>query len=182
MDRSVTVYAWLFDPIDAGPFGRHCLIPEKMRLYRLGSADKLLRKLLSARIGTQWWRSYRSICCLASIHQMLSIRPATRQWWSRQEDTIKCSKPVRAPSWSMPWLSSDAGRSQCYPCYVDLIGDLFYQAPEECNFLPDLMSLYFSLPVSNDIYTISREPSGSRSPTILRWAAYRVSSPKRKTS
>ncbi|KAN0066633.1 hypothetical protein V8E54_014149 [Elaphomyces granulatus] len=26
MDRSVTVYAWLFDPIDAGPFGRHCLI------------------------------------------------------------------------------------------------------------------------------------------------------------
>ena len=79
MDRSVTVYAWLFDPIDAGPFGRHCLIPEKMRLYRLGSADKLLRKLLSARIGTQWWRSYRSICCLASRHQMLSIRPATRQ-------------------------------------------------------------------------------------------------------
>jgi len=62
----------------------------------------------------------------------------------------------------MPWLSSDAGRSQCYlSCYVDLIGDLFYQAPEECNFLPDLMSLYFSLPVSNDIYTISREPLGT---------------------
>jgi hypothetical protein len=26
MDRSVTVYAWLFDPIDAGPFGLHCSI------------------------------------------------------------------------------------------------------------------------------------------------------------
>ncbi|KAN0078570.1 hypothetical protein V8E54_005083 [Elaphomyces granulatus] len=25
MDRLVTVYAWLFDPIDAGPFGLHCL-------------------------------------------------------------------------------------------------------------------------------------------------------------
>ncbi|KAN0084814.1 hypothetical protein V8E54_001281 [Elaphomyces granulatus] len=30
---------------------------------------------------------------------------------------------------------------------------------DESNFLPGLMSLYFSLPVSNDIYTISREPS-----------------------
>ena len=51
----------------------------------------------------------------------------------------------------MPWLSSDAGRSQCCPCYVDLIGNLFYQAPEECNFLSGLMSLYFSLPVSKPL-------------------------------
>ncbi|KAN0069132.1 hypothetical protein V8E54_012761 [Elaphomyces granulatus] len=57
---------------------------------------------------------------------------------------------------------------------------------EESNFLPGLMSLYFSLPVSNDIYTISREPSVHG---VLRFcideqhtAAGSDHWPKRKTS
>jgi len=55
-------------------------------------------------------------------------------------------------------------------CYVDLIGDLFTKHQRN-NFLPDLMSLYFSLPgVKRHLYYITRA-FGFTESTILRWAS-----------
>jgi hypothetical protein len=54
----------------------------------------------------------------------------------------------------------------------------FTKHQRKCNFLPGLMSLL----VSSVIYTILREPSGSLSHTIQRWAVYRASLPKRNSS
>ena len=56
MDRSVTVYTWLFDPIDAGPFGLHCLIScqredEIIQARISGQAPKEVAERAYRRIG-----------------------------------------------------------------------------------------------------------------------------------
>ena len=53
-----------------------------------------------------------------------------------------------------PWLSGDAGRPQCYQCYVDLIGDFFYHGMQFPPWSDE--SLFQSAGVKRHLYYITR--------------------------
>jgi len=83
MDRSMThVYAWLFDPIDAGPFGLHCLIScqregEIIQARISGQAPKEVAERAYRDSIVEEVEEELSKYLLSG--KMLSIRPATRQ-------------------------------------------------------------------------------------------------------
>jgi hypothetical protein len=117
-----------------------------MRLYRLRSRDRLLRKLLSVRTETQWYRRWRSYQVFA-VWQVYTrcLRPSA----ATRSDGVDKEIQSRAPSLyellrSFCRSSAATPESQNAARIMSILSVIcFSKHHEKCNFLPGLMNLLF---------------------------------------